>query len=307
MFDVVLQVLLGDLMITIEGNTMTILVTGASGQLGHLVVDALLERGATASDIVAGARSVDKVEDLAARGVRTAHLDYDAPDTIAAALDGVDTVLLISGSEPGKRFAGHKNVIDAAVVAGVTTFVYTSAPKATSFDWALGAEHKATEEALAASGLPTVILRNNWYIENYVADVQRAADSGVIAASVGDAVVAAAARRDFAEAAAAVLLTDGHIGEVYELGGDTPASYDDIAAAAASVLGRDVVYVRMTTEEHIAALESAGLDAGTAGFVAGLDSGIRDGVLEGTGDGTLARLIGHPTTTLVEGLRAALS
>ncbi|MBN9177920.1 MAG: SDR family oxidoreductase [Microbacterium sp.] len=285
---------------------MTILVTGAGGHLGHLVVDALLARGVAASDIVAGARTIAKLDDLHGRGVRTAHLDYDDPATIAAALEGVDRVLLISASEPGTRYAGHKNVIDAAVQAGVAQFVYTSVSKATSFDWPLGAEHKQTEEALAASGLPTVILRNDWYTENYVGDVQRAAESGVIAASVGDGRVAAASRRDYAEAAAVVLTEDGHIGQVYELAGDASLTYDDLAAAAAEVLGRDVAYVRLTHDEYVAGLQSAGLDAGTAEFVASMDDGIRAGVLADT-DGTLSRLIGRPTTPVAEGLRAALA
>ncbi|WP_431803141.1 SDR family oxidoreductase [Microbacterium sp. bgisy203] len=284
---------------------MTILVTGASGHLGHLVVDALLERSAPASDIVAGGRSVDKLADLAERGVRTVALDYNDPETIAAALDGVDSVLLISASEPGKRYAGHKNVIDAAAAAGVSKFVYTSVSKATTFDWPLGAEHKATEEAIAESGLPAVILRNDWYIENYTADVQRAEQSGVITSSVGDARVAAAARKDYADAAAVVLLGDGHIGEVYELGGDVAVSYDDIAAAAGEVLGREVSYVRISRDDLLAGLAGAGLDAGTAEFVASMDDGIRGGVLADT-DGTLARLIGRPTTPFVDGLRTAL-
>lgn len=284
---------------------MTILVTGASGHLGHLVVDALLQRGASASDIIASGRDVAKLSDLADRGVRTARVDFDDPATIAAALDGVDTVLLISASEPGKRYPGHKNVIDAAVSAGVAKFVYTSLSKATTFDWPLGAEHHATEEALVASGLPTVILRNDWYLENYAADVQRAAESGVIAAAVGDATVAAAARADYADAAAVALLEDGHLGKVYELAGDVAFSYDDLAAAAAEVLGRDVTYVRLTHDELVTGLKGAGLDEQIAQFVAGLDDGIREGVLSST-DGTLSRLIGRPTTTLVDGLRAAL-
>lgn len=284
---------------------MTILVTGASGHLGHLVVDALLERGAPASDIVAGGRSVDKLADLADRGVRAVALDYNAPETIAAALEGVDSVLLISASEPGKRYAGHKNVIDAATAAGISKFVYTSVSKATTFDWPLGAEHKATEEAIAESGLPAVILRNDWYIENYVADAQRAEESGVITSSVGDARVAAAARKDYADAAAVVLLGDGHIGEVYELGGDVAVSYDDIAAAAGEVLGREVSYVRISRDDLLAGLAGAGLDAGTAEFVASMDDGIRGGVLADT-DGTLARLIGRPTTPFLDGLRTAL-
>ena len=167
-------------------------------------------------------------------------------------------MLLISGSVPGERVAGHRNVIDAAKAAGVTKLVYTSAPKATTADFALAPDHKATEEAIAASGVPAVLLRNNWYIENYAADVSRAASTGIIAASVGDGRVAGATRADFAEAAAVVLLEDGHVGEVYELGGDTAFGYDELAAAASAVLGREVAYQRLTTDEHVAALEGAG-------------------------------------------------
>jgi NAD(P)H dehydrogenase (quinone) len=284
---------------------MTILVTAAGGQLGRLVVDALLERGTDPQDILAGARTPAKVADLAERGIRTIELDYSQPATIAAALEGVDTVLLISGSEPGVRFAGHKNVIDDAVAAGVAKLVYTSAPKATSVDWVLGADHRATEEAIAASGLPHVIVRNNWYTENYVMDVLRAAETGVIAASVGDARVASASRADFAEGAAAVLLDDSHLGRTYEFAGDATWSYDDLAAAASSVLGRDVAFVRWTPDEQRDALLAAGLDESTVGFVVALDAAIAGGVLADT-DGTLSRIIGRATTPLTDGLRDAV-
>ena len=284
---------------------MTILVTAANGQLGSLVIDALLERGADPADLVATARDTTKIEQLAARGIRTAQLDYDRPETIAAALDGVDAVLLISGSVPGQRAAGHRNVIDAAKAAGVTKLVYTSAPKATTADFALAADHKATEEAIAASGIPAVIVRNNWYTENYTTDVSRAASTAVIAASVGSGRVASASRADYAAGAAAVLLEDGHIGQVYEFGGDVAWNYDELAAAASELAGREIAYQRLTTDEHVAALEGFGLDAGTAAFVAGIDDAIRRGVLGDT-DGTLSRLIGRPTTPLVDGLRAVV-
>ncbi|WP_243230217.1 SDR family oxidoreductase [Microbacterium sp. CIAB417] len=282
---------------------MTILVTGATGQLGRLVIDSLLERGADPAAIVAGARDIARAADLEARGVRVVELDYDRPETVTAALDGVDRVLLISGSDVGQRVPQHRAVIDAARAAGVSQLVYTSAPKATTSDLVLAPEHKATEELIAASGVPAVILRNNWYTENYAADLARAASTGVLAASVGDGRVASAGRRDFAEAAAVVLQEDGHIGEVYELGGDIAWTYADLAAAISEVVGRPVVYTPLSTEEHAAALEAAGLDAGTIGFVTALDAGIRDGALADT-DGTLARLIGRPTTPLVDGLRA---
>ncbi|MBQ3357913.1 MAG: SDR family oxidoreductase [Microbacterium sp.] len=281
---------------------MTILVTGATGQLGRLVIDSLLERGAEPSSIVAGVRDLTKASDIAARGVRTAVVDYDRPDTIAAALEGVDSVLLISGSEVGRRTAQHQAVVDAAKAAGVGKLVYTSAPKAPTSDLVLAPEHKATEELIAASGIPAVILRNNWYTENYAGDIAQARETGVVAASVGDGRVASASRKDFADAAAVVLLEDGHLGQAFELGGDVAWTYDDLAAAIAEVIGSPVEYRALTAEEHAAALESAGLDAGTVGFVTALDAGIRDGALADT-DGTLARLIGRPTTPLVEGLR----
>lgn len=286
---------------------MTILITAASGHLGRLVVDALLARGVAPADLVATARDMTRLAGLAARGVRVAELDYDRPETIATALDGVDRVLLISGSVPGARVTGHRNVIDAAKAAGVAALVYTSAPKATTAEgFALAADHKATEEAIAASGVPAVILRNNWYTENYLADVSRAASTGVIASSAGDGRVASATRADFAEGAAAVLLTDRHLGETLELSGDTAWTFDELAAAASEVVGREVSYQRLTNAEHVAALEAAGLDAGTAAFVAGIDDAIRRGVLADA-DPTLAQLIGRPTTPLVDALRAALA
>jgi len=279
---------------------MTILVTGATGNLGRLVIASLLERGADPQSIIAGARDVAKAEDL---GVRVARLDYTDPSSVASALEGVDSVLLISGSEVGQRVAQHQAVIDAARSAGVTKFVYTSAPKATTSDLVLAPEHKATEELITASGLPAVILRNNWYTENYAADLARAAETGVLASGAGDGRVASASRKDFAEAAAVVLLEDGHIGQVYELGGDVAWDYTELAAAIAEVSGRDVTYQPLTADEQLAGLQAAGLDEGTAGFVVALDAGIASGALSES-DGTLARLIGRPTTPLVEGLRA---
>lgn len=285
---------------------MTILVTAATGQLGRLVIDALLSRGVAASDIVAGARTPAKAADLAERGIRVVELDYSAPATLAPALDGIDTVLLISGSEPGNRIAGHRNVIDAAEKAGVAKLVYTSAPRATEFEWPLGADHAATERALADSTVPSVVVRNNWYIENTTADVLRAAESGVIANAIGEGRIAYASRQDFAEGAAVVLIEDGHLGAVYEFGGDAVVSQDELAAAAAAVLGRDVAYQALTSDELVAGLAAAGLDEGTAAFVASLDAGIAGGVL-GEPDGTLSRLIGRPTTPLEDGLRAAVA
>lgn len=284
---------------------MTLLVTAASGNLGRLVIDALLARGVAASDIVAGVRTPSKAEDLAARGIVVVEVDYARTETLAPALDGVTRVLLISGTDPD-RVAGHRNIIDAAAAAGVGRLVYTSAPRNDEIDYALGADHRATEQAIAASGLDATILRNNWYTENYLDAVARAGETGEIVAAVGDARVASASRRDYAEAAAVALITDELAGQTVELGGDVAWDYDELARAATEALGRPVTYTAVTVEQLTAGLEAAGLDAGTAAFVAGIDDAIARGALSQT-DGTLARVIGRPTTPLVEGLRAGLA
>lgn len=283
---------------------MTLLVTAAGGHLGRLVVDALLARGVAASDLVAGVRTPAKAEDLSERGIRVVEFDYARPETLAPALDGVTRVLLISGTD-ADRVSGHRNVVEAVRAAGVERLVYTSAPRVDEIDYALGADHLATERAIADSGVEATVLRNNWYTENYLDAVSRAADSGVIAAAVGDARVASASRKDYAEAAAVALTTDDLGGQTLELGGDVAWTYDELAAAAGEVLGREVSYRAISLEDLTAGLQQAGLDAGTAAFVAGIDDAIARGALSQT-DGTLARLIGRPTTPLVEGLRAGL-
>jgi len=289
---------------------MTIAVTGTSGHLGRLVVESLLARGAAPADVVALARTTAKVADLAQRGVVVREADYDRPETLAPALDGVEVLVLVSGSEVGRRVRQHGAVIDAAKGAGVHRVVYTSAPHADTSPLILAPEHKATEELLAASGLSTTILRNGWYTENYLDDVRQARETGEIAHSTGDGRVASASRADYAEAAAVVALDarrDGaHDGAVHELSGDVAWSFDELAATAAELLGRPVTYRRLTPDEHRERLLAAGLDEGTAGFLVALDGDTRAGLLAET-PGDLARIVGRPTTPLAEGLRRALA
>jgi NAD(P)H dehydrogenase (quinone) len=285
---------------------MSIVVTGATGHLGRLVVTHLLADGVPAERIVAAGRRTETLADLAERGVRVATLDYGQPETIAAALEGAETVLLVSGSEVGQRVEQHRAVIEAAKAAGVGRLVYTSAPKADTSPLVLAPEHKATEEILRASGLTYTILRNGWYTENYLGDVQQARETGEIVGSFGDGRVASAPRDDFAAAAAVVLRTEGHDDAVYELSGDEAWGFDELAAAASEVLGRPVVYRAVSPEQRAADLAAAGLDEGTVGFVVALEGNTRDGLLAET-SGDLSRLIGRPTTPLVDALRAALA
>ncbi|MHA7239800.1 NmrA family NAD(P)-binding protein [Arthrobacter sp. TMS1-12-1] len=283
---------------------MSIIVTAASGRLGSLVVEALLTRGATPSDIIATSRDTAKLAHLSGRGVRASRLDYNDADTIDSVIKAGDTVILISSDAINARLAQHTAVVDAAAAAGAARVIYTSVLRASTTDLILAPDHKATEEHIAASGVPATILRNGWYIENQAALIDVAHESGVITASVGNGRVAGATRQDFAEAAAAVALDESTTGRTYELTGDSSFSWNDLTDALSHIIGQPVKYESITPEEHADRLRSAGLDDGTVSFLIGIDGNIRDGVLsEVTTD--LAELIGRPTTPLLDGLKAS--
>jgi NAD(P)H dehydrogenase (quinone) len=284
---------------------MSIVVTGATGHLGRLIVDGLLRDGVAPAEIVAAGRNTAKLTELGNRGVRVVQMDYSDPESMAVAFAGASTLMLVSSSEVGQRATQHAAAIDAARLAGIGHVVYTSAPKADTTTLVLAPEHKITEELIRASGIPFTILRNGWYTENYVGTAAQAKETGVVAASVGDGLVSSASRVDYADAAVAVLTGVGHENKVYELSGDIAWSHTELAAVLADILGRDVVYTSLSDEDHLAALQAAGLDAGTAGFVVALDADTRNGLL-GETSGELTALIGRPTTPLREGLVAAL-
>jgi NAD(P)H dehydrogenase (quinone) len=282
---------------------VTIAITGATGQLGRLVIKELLGGGHDLDRLVAVVRDPAKVDGSAGGDVEVRTADYGDPDALKVAFQGVDRLLFISGSEVGQRPAQHRHVVDAAVAAGVGHIVYTSAPHASSSDLVLAPDHKATEELIKESGLPYTFLRNNWYTENYAAQLDEARRTGTITAAAGEGRVASASRVDFAEAAAAVLTGADHEGRVYELAGDVAWTYPELAAAIGEVIGTEVTYRPVEPDVLVKELIAAGLDEGTAGFVAALDSNIAGGALADTGDGVLASLIGRPTTPLREGLR----
>ncbi len=280
---------------------MTLLVTGTSGHLGRLTVHALLARGVEPSGIVATARSTEAVKDLADLGVETRVADYDDPASLAAALAGVDRVLLVSGSDVGNRVAQHRNVVDAAAEAGVSLIGYTSILGGTGTGLALAADHGATEDYLADSGLPHVLLRNGWYLENYTENTAVPLQLGTVYGAAGDGRVSAATRADFAEAAAVVMTSDGQAGRTYELAGDTGFTMGEYAAALSSASGREVTYTDLPADEYAAALVAGGVPAPFADVLADSDRGIARGALEDT-SGTLSRLIGRPTTSLAQAL-----
>ncbi|MGW7199650.1 SDR family oxidoreductase [Streptomyces chryseus] len=281
---------------------MTIAIIGATGQLGALTIDALLDRGVPAGDILALGRNADRLTELAEREVRTSVIDLDDVDAAAKALDGVDKLLLVSFGDLGTRVAQHGNAIEAARQAGVPHLVYTSGLQAPTTILQLAADHKATEDLVTASGIPATFLRNGWYTENHLQDFTGARERGLIANSIGTGRIATAPRKDFAEAAAAVLTTPGHEGKAYELSGDTAWSFEEFAATTADVLDTPVAYQPLTSEQEREQLLSFGLDEGTAGFLITLNANLRDGAMAPT-PGDLSRLIGRPTEPLAATLK----
>src|SRR3954452_13797901 len=254
-----------------------IAVTGATGHLGRLVVTGLLDAGVPAGEVVAVVRDPEKAADLAARGVQVRAADYADEAALAAALKGTDRLLLVSGSEVGQRVTQHGNVLQAAKANGVGLVVYTSAPKADHTPLPLAPEHIATERVIAESGIPAVVLRNNWYLENYDGQIARAAATGDVVGSSGAGRTAAAARGDFAAAAVAVLTAERPEPGIVELGGDQPFTLADLAAAVAAETGRDVVYRDLSPAEHEAALVATGVPEGAGGFLVAPHHAIRHG------------------------------
>lgn len=280
---------------------MKIGITGATGQLGRLVVDELKGKVA-ANDLVALVRSPEKAADL---GVEVRGADYDMPDTLERALPGIDTLLLISGSEVGKRAIQHRNVIEAAKKAGVKWIVYTSLLHADTSSISLAAEHRATEAALKESGIPFTFLRNGWYTENYTGSIPGALGAGAFIGSAGEGRISAATRADYAEAAVAVLTGSGHEDKTYELAGDEAFTLRDLAAEISSQTGRDIPYKNLPEADYAAALTSFGLPEALAQAIAGWDVAASKDVLYDDSR-QLSKLIGRPTTALSVAVAEAL-
>lgn len=278
-------------------------ITGASGHLGRLALNALLE-AVEPAQVVALARDPAKLADVTARGVQVRRFDYDAPETLGPALAGVERLLLVSSSEVGKRAAQHQAVIDAAKAAGIGFVAYTSILRADVSPMGLAVEHRATEEALKASGLTHALLRNGWYTENYVQSAPAALAHGALLGSAGEGKISGASRADYA-AAAVKVLTGEAATKVYELAGDEAFTLAQFAQALAEIAGKPVVYTDLPEADYAAALKAAGLPAPIAEMLAESDAKAAKGSLFDDGH-VLSKLIGRPTTPFRETLAAGL-
>jgi len=281
-----------------------IVITGATGHLGHLVIAALLKK-VPSSGIVAAVRNVEKARDLAALGVHVRHADYNQPEKWDIALKGADKILLISSSEVGQRARQHRTVIDAAKRAGVKLLAYTSVLRADTSPLGLAAEHKETEALIHASGIPFTLLRHGWYTENYTAGISGALARGAVFGCAGEGRVSSATRDDYAEAAAVVLTAEIQAGRVYELAGDTSYTLAELAAEISRQSGKSIGYVDLTAAEYKDVLVKAGLPDVIAALLADSDTGVSKGALFDDGH-QLSELIGRPTTPLATAVAAAM-
>jgi NAD(P)H dehydrogenase (quinone) len=283
---------------------MSIVVTGATGHLGRLAVEALVQRGVPGEEVVATGRRTETLADLADRGVVVRAADYDDEASLEEAFAGADRLLLVSGSEVGQRVRQHGNAIAAARAAGVGFIAYTSIAHADTSTLLLAEEHRATEQLLAGAGVPHALLRNSWYTENYSGQLPVYLEHGITGAA-GDGAVSAATRADYAAAAAAVVATDGHAGAVYELGGP-PFTMTELAQVVSAATGRTVTYTDLPVEQYRQVLVAAGLPKPVAAVLADGDRGVAAGELLVEGD-DLARLLGRAPTSLPEAVAAAVA
>lgn len=281
-----------------------IAVTGATGQLGRLVIKALL-KNVNPQEIVALVRDPLKAQDLIAKGIDVRQADYSQPETLQRALAGVQRLLLISSSEVGQRTAQHRAVIEAAKSTGVQILAYTSLLHADKSTLGLAVEHRDTEQALSESGLSYVLLRNGWYSENYTASVPPAVEHGAILGSTQEGRISSAAREDYADAAAVVLTSEGQAGKVYELAGDESYSLSELAAEVAQQSGKAVVYNDLPEEQYKTALIGMGLPEGFAALLADSDAAAAKGDLFDDSC-QLSQLLGRPTTPIAQSVSTAL-
>ncbi|HEX4247522.1 MAG TPA: NAD(P)H-binding protein [Pseudonocardia sp.] len=285
-----------------------IVITGANGQLGRLVIQNLLA-SVPATEIVAAVRRPEQAADLAELGIAVREADYDRPELWPAALEGATEVLLISASGlPGNRGEQHRVVIDAAKAAGtVRRIFYTGVLGGDAAGFRLADDHKATERILRESGLAFTVLRDGWYTEMYTDRLPLAVRTGSFGGTAAPSSrLATATRAEYAEAAVAALLTKGPQPEYYELSGDSTWSLTELADEFTRQTGTHIVYRQISPEEHRAALVADGLPELLAEILVDVDAGIDRGELARQ-DGTLARLIGHPTAPLSDTVATAVT
>ena len=273
----------------------TILVTGANGHLGRLVIDTLLDKGAT---VIAASRDPSKLADLTARGVETRHADFDDRASLEAAFAGVDRVLIISTDSlgSGQRLQQHLAAVAAAQAAGVGHIVYTSMPNPEGSAVTFAGDHLGTENAVKATGIPYTILRNAWYQENLFMSLPSALASGQWYSANGDGKIGHVARADCARAAAAVLF-DPPVNQTLTLTGPQTFTTAEVADLVSEVTGKPIQVIGVSDEQLAGGLKHAGLPDALIPMLVSFDTNTRQGGFDIVTD-AVEKLTGRAPVTL---------
>lgn len=279
---------------------MKILVTGATGKLGSKVVEKLL-KSIPASELAVSVRNPEKAEGLRARGVEVRQGDFDRPETLEHAFRGIDRLLLISADGDNEtRIHQHSNAVNAAERAGIKFIAYTSLANATESKNLMAPPHVATEAAIIKTGIPYSFLRNNWYLENEIGSIQGAIAGAPWVTSAGEGKVGWAPQQDYAEAAAAVLVGEGHENTVYELSGPL-LTQEELVSAIGKVLGKEIPVQQVSDEKYAEIMNSIGLPEYVIPIVVGIQESIRNGSLE-VESNDFEKVLGRPVTPIKEAL-----
>jgi uncharacterized protein YbjT (DUF2867 family) len=276
-----------------------IVVTGANGHLGRLIVERLLQL-VPASEVGISVRNPQAAQAFSDQGVRVRRGDFSDPVSLADAFEGADRLLIVSGDVIGPaRVELHRAAVQAAVTDGVGRIFYTSTTDASIDSPFLAApDHAATEAIIRESGAPFTFLRNSLYADFLPMFIGNAIETGVLAAPE-DKPIAFAARKDLADAAATLLADPKLDGEVVELTGSEAVDMDAIAAILAERTGKTIQRVTPTDEEYVQALLSHGVPEPVAQLTLSIFQGSRRGVWAQV-DPSLERLIGRAPITARE-------
>jgi len=258
---------------------MKMLVTGATGKLGTKVVEALLKT-VPASELVVSVRNPEKAAGLKARGVEVRQGDFDHSETLTTAFAGIDRLLIISADGDNEtRIRQHTNAVASAKLAQVKFIAYTSLVNASGSSLFLAPVHRATEEAILKTGISYSFLRNNWYLENEIGNIQGVLSGAPWVTAAGTGKVGWALQQDYAEAAAAVLSGSGHENTIYELSGKS-RTQEELASILGAVLGKEVLVQQVDDATYANIMKGAGVPDFVIPMLVDIQKGIRDGALD---------------------------
>lgn len=283
---------------------MKLLVTGATGKFGSKVVETLLKT-IPADQLAVSVRQPEKAKALKEQGVDVRQGNFDEPESLDVAFEGIDRLLIIStDGDNDTRTHQHGNAVAAAKRAGIKFIAYTSIVNAQESTNLFAPTHKATELAIKETGIPYSFLRNNWYFENEIPTIESILFGAPWVTSAGDGKVGWALQEDYAEVAAKVLADEGHEYTTYELAGKA-LSQGEVVSVLAELLDKEIAVERVDDETYSQIMKKAGIPDVVLPLLVDIQRSIREGSLDIESD-DMEKLIGRPATPINEALTQIL-